>query len=271
LVEELHPERNISRNPLFQVTFQLFSSPRWLGVSSEQVLDLRSVEIGTAKFDLRFDLVVTPQGLNGFFEYNTALFDAATITRMIERLQALLEGIVANPALRLSEFPSYTEPKQERLPEDMLPLDSVLLGSPPLTPNVGVDHQALPAPNHRGAERGVSFVAPTTEVERTIATAWQEVLGLVQVGVGDNFFDLGGHSLLLVQLQSKLREVLGREVAILDLLRYPTVSALAKALRPEAGEALVFEIMQERVQKQRAAMSRRKPGNLGRTDSEAVT
>jgi hypothetical protein len=270
LVEALQPERDASRNPLFQVTFQLFSWPRWPGVSPEQMLDLRSVEIGTAKFDLRFDLMVTPEGLRGFLEYNTALFDAATITRMIGRLQTLLEGIVVNPAQRLSEFPPFAEAKQERRPKDMVPLASVPLASPLLTPNVKVDRQALAAPDHRGAERGISFVAPTTEVERTIATAWQGVLGLAQVGVGDNFFDLGGHSLLLVQLQSKLREVLGREVAILDLLRYPTVSALAKALRPETGEALVFEVMQNRAEKQRAAMSRRKPSNLGRTASDAV-
>jgi hypothetical protein len=270
LVEALKPERDTSRNPLFQVTFQLFSPPRWSGVSPEEVLSLRSVEVGTAKFDLRFDLMLDPPVLQGFFEYNTALFDAATITQMKGHLQALLESIVANPAQRLSEFFPLIGATYKRVPEDLLPLASVLPGSLRPTPNVQADRQALAASDRRRAEEGVSFEAPTTEVERTIASVWQEVLGVAHVGVGDNFFDLGGHSLLLVQLQSKLRQVLGREVAILDLLRYPTVSAMAKALRPETGEALGLEVMRERVQKQRAAMSRRKPGNLGRSNNETA-
>jgi amino acid adenylation domain-containing protein len=160
---------------------------------------------------------------------------------------------------------------QERLPEYMVPAAFVLLDALPLTPNGKVDRQALSVPDHHRAERGVSFVAPTTEVERMIAGVWQEVLGLAQVGVHDNFFDLGGHSLLLVRLQSKLHDVLQTEVAIIDLLRYPTVSALAKALSAEAGAALAFEGMQERAERQRAAMSRRKPGLAGKTASDTIT
>jgi hypothetical protein len=160
---------------------------------------------------------------------------------------------------------------QERLPEYMVPAAFVLLDALPLTPNGKVDRQALSVPDHHRAERDVSFVAPTTEVERKIAGVWQEVLGLAQVGVHDNFFDLGGHSLLLVRLQSKLHDVLQTEVAIIYLLRYPTVSALAKALSAEAGAALAFEGMQERAERQRAAMSRRKPGLAGKTASDTIT
>jgi Phosphopantetheine attachment site len=160
---------------------------------------------------------------------------------------------------------------QERLPEYMVPAAFELLDALPLTPNGKVDRQPLSAPDYHRAERGVSFVAPTTEVERVIAGVWQDVLGLAQVGVHDNFFDLGGHSLLLVRLQSKLHDMLHTEVAIIDLLRYPTVSALAKALSAEAGAALAFEGVQERVEKQRAAMSRRRPGLTGKTTSDTVT
>jgi acyl-coenzyme A synthetase/AMP-(fatty) acid ligase len=157
---------------------------------------------------------------------------------------------------------------QERLPAYMVPAAFVLLEALPLTPNGKVDRQALPAPDPRRPELEGRFVAPQTEVERTIAAVWQEVLGVAKVGIHDNFFDLGGHSLLLVRLQSKLRDVLPTEVAIIDLLRYPTVSALAQALSSEAGAARAFEGMQERVEKQRAAMSRRQPGAPERTARE---
>jgi SAM-dependent methyltransferase len=160
---------------------------------------------------------------------------------------------------------------QAQLPEYMVPSTFVLLEALPLTPNGKVDRQALPAPDHSRAAIGGSFVAPQTELERLIATVWQEVLGLEKVGVHDNFFDLGGHSLLLVRLQSKLRDVLHTEVAIIDLLRYPTVSALAKALSTEVGASLAFEDMRERVEKQRAAMSRRRPGLAGRIAGDTAT
>jgi Phosphopantetheine attachment site len=133
-----------------------------------------------------------------------------------------------------------------------------LLEALPLTPNRKVDRRALPVPEHRRFERG--FVAPQTDLERAIAVVWQEVLGLETVGVHDNFFDLGGHSLLIVRLQSRLREALRREVAIIDLLRYPTVRSLAKSFSPEQDQALSFEVVHERAGKQREAMSRQVNG-----------
>jgi len=75
--------------------------------------------------------------------------------------------------------------------------------------------------------RRAEYVAPRDEIARLIAAAWQEALGTERVGLHDNFFDLGGHSLLLVQVSSKLEKALGREVRIVDLFQYPTVGALA--------------------------------------------
>ena len=68
------------------------------------------------------------------------------------------------------------------------------------------------------------------------AGVWRDVLRLDEVGVDDNFFDLGGHSLLLVQVQAKLREALGREIAIVEMFQYPTIGAMASHLaRATAG------------------------------------
>jgi hypothetical protein len=127
---------------------------------------------------------------------------------------------------------------RERLPEYMVPSALVVLEALPLTQNGKLDRQALPAPeqSRSGVERG--FVAPRSELERAIAAVWKEVLGLERVGIHDNFFDLGGHSLLMVRLHHRLREVLPRDHSLMDLFGYPTVSALAEALAARGlGEA----------------------------------
>jgi Condensation domain/AMP-binding enzyme len=104
LVEELHPERDTSRNPLFQVVFQHISPLNSSGVRPEQMLDVNRVDTGTAKFDLRLDLLERSAGIDGFFEYSTDLFEAATIDRMVEHFQRLLRCITANPDQRISKF-----------------------------------------------------------------------------------------------------------------------------------------------------------------------
>jgi hypothetical protein len=92
-----------------------------------------------------------------------------------------------------------------------------------------VDRKALPKPDVLGAAGG--YAAPETATDRAIAEVWQEVLRVDRVGLHDNFFDLGGHSLLLMQVQGKLRRLLEREIPIVELFRHPTVVALGRHLR----------------------------------------
>jgi amino acid adenylation domain-containing protein len=115
LLEELRPPRDLSRNPLFQILFVLHNTP-------PQTLELpgltmRPVEIdpGTARFDVTLEFWETPDGLHGLFEYSTDLFEKATIARMAEHLQAILEGIVADPEQRLSRLPLLTADEHHRL------------------------------------------------------------------------------------------------------------------------------------------------------------
>ncbi|HEV2704610.1 MAG TPA: amino acid adenylation domain-containing protein [Pyrinomonadaceae bacterium] len=116
LVEELQPERDLSRNPLFQVTFQLFNAPT---VEQQQQAGAsevaRVVRRGTAIFDLVFTLTESPHGLAGGFEYDSDLFDAATIERMAEHFQTLLAAFVARPDTRLSELPLLSEAERRRM------------------------------------------------------------------------------------------------------------------------------------------------------------
>ncbi|HJX28443.1 MAG TPA: phosphopantetheine-binding protein, partial [Thermoanaerobaculia bacterium] len=114
------------------------------------------------------------------------------------------------------------------LPEPLIPSELIFLEAMPLTPHGKVDRRALPAPSGQGA--GVEHVAPRDETEQAVAAIWREALGVEKVGVHDNFFDLGGHSLVLARVHVLLKERLGREVSMVDLFRYPTVAALAKRL-----------------------------------------
>jgi amino acid adenylation domain-containing protein len=132
------------------------------------------------------------------------------------------EGAACDPA-ELRQF------LQERLAVYMVPAVYLLLERLPLTPNGKLDRKQLPDP--RGARRGgEEYFQPRTRVESTIAEIWRDLLQLEKVGAFDNFFDLGGHSLLILQVHARLEESLGREIAIVDLFRNPTVTALAKAL-----------------------------------------
>jgi amino acid adenylation domain-containing protein len=119
-----------------------------------------------------------------------------------------------------------------RVPDYMAPGAFVVLESLPLNANGKVDREALPAPDASYLPLH-GYVAPRTELERTISSLWQEFLGLEKVGIHDNFFDMGGHSLLMIRMQSRLQQSLHREIPIIELFRYPTVRSLALYLSVE--------------------------------------
>ena len=150
---------------------------------------------------------------------------------------------------------------KQRLPDYMTPTHFVVLAALPLTPNGKVDRRALPDPDTRGTPEEV-YVAPQTELEQSLAEIWQEVLRVERVGLHDNFFDLGGHSLLVVQVHHKLHERLQREVPVLELFKYPTISLLAKHLGPQASDTDGVESWLAQV-RQRVA-SRRHSAEAGR-------
>jgi amino acid adenylation domain-containing protein/non-ribosomal peptide synthase protein (TIGR01720 family) len=147
---------------------------------------------------------------------------------------------------------------KERLPEYMLPAAIVLLQTLPRTPQGKVDRRALPAPDGLRPDLEATYVAPQTEAERIIAGVWQEVLHIERAGIHDNFFDLGGHSLLMIQVHTKLREMLDSAVSMVDLFRYPTIGALATFVSRERDERPDFQPSQERAATRREAARRQK-------------
>jgi amino acid adenylation domain-containing protein len=120
------------------------------------------------------------------------------------------------------------------LPEPMVPSAWTVLPSLPLTPNGKVDLAALPPPGDSAAAAN-AYEEPRTVAERQIAEIWRDLLDIERVGLNDNFFDLGGHSLLMMRVQSRLRDQLGREVTMVDLFSHTTVGSLARLLTDAEG------------------------------------
>jgi len=144
----------------------------------------------------------------------------------------LVAYVVAHP--HAPPAAALLEQLKARLPEYMVPSAIVTMDELPLTPNGKVDRAALPAPSAAPADGA----QPRGELERAIAAVWREVLDVEAVGVNDNFFEIGGHSLLLATLHEKLEQALGRELALVDLFRSPTVRSFAALIGEQsAGEA----------------------------------
>ncbi|QDL10798.1 non-ribosomal peptide synthetase [Brasilonema octagenarum UFV-E1] len=146
---------------------------------------------------------------------------------------------------------------RQKLPEYMVPSTFVMLKALPLTPNGKVNRNALPEPDDHRPELEATYEPPRTQVEQTIANIWQQMLHVEKVGIHDNFFDLGGHSLLLVQIHAKLREVLNTNISIVNLFEYPTINSLAKYLTQEQTETSSFEESDKRAQSRIASRQSR--------------
>ncbi|MGA2354454.1 MAG: non-ribosomal peptide synthetase [Terriglobales bacterium] len=141
---------------------------------------------------------------------------------------------------------------QKKLPVYMVPSEFVVLNSLPLSPNGKVDRGALPAPQMVQAEVNKAPASPQTDLEQKIAAIWQRVLCLKQVSVDDNFFDLGGDSLQLLDAHAELQKIVNSSLTIIDLFEYTTISALAKYLTKNSSSSHMLDA-QERARKQQMA------------------
>jgi amino acid adenylation domain-containing protein/non-ribosomal peptide synthase protein (TIGR01720 family) len=141
--------------------------------------------------------------------------------------------LVAYIVARGGEEPGHSELRHflsARLLEHMIPSAFVLLDEMPLTPNGKINRRALPAPEALRPELEQRYVAPRNALEEALVDLWQEVLGLSPVGVRDNFFDLGGHSLSATRLLSKVRSIFRTELPLSVVFEATTIEALASAL-----------------------------------------
>jgi acyl carrier protein len=131
---------------------------------------------------------------------------------------------------------------RSRLPEYMVPDLFAVIPVVPLTPNGKLDRKALPPPRITSIQRDAPLDALMTPEQRRVAELWREVLRCEQVGLHDNFFDLGGHSLLLVRLHAGLKREFDQELSLVELFQRTTVAAQADRLSSlwRSGSAAVL-------------------------------
>ena len=147
---------------------------------------------------------------------------------------------------------------QQSLPEFMVPNDFIFLASIPLTPNGKIDRKALPKPEKRQRIANDKFVAPASDIEKTIATVFQEMLNLEKIGVNDDFFSLGANSLLIAQANNRLNQRLDSKVSLVAMYRYPTIAKLSGYLNGHSNDKQSAEQGEARAQQRKSAAASRR-------------
>ncbi|HEY0783316.1 MAG TPA: phosphopantetheine-binding protein, partial [Thermoanaerobaculia bacterium] len=224
---------------------------------------------GQVAFAGRADLQVKIRGFR---------IEPGEIEAALRRLPGVLEAVVLALATdagekrlvafvvpeRPDEAPAVADLRdalRRAVPAYMVPAAFVTLDRLPLTPNAKIDRRALarsaPQAGADGAEAG-AHVAPASALELQIAEVWRLVLGRERVSVQQNFFDLGGHSLLLVRLHARLEEKLERPLSLVELFNYPTVRAFAEHLARRDGAPQAIDETKSRAQRQIEAARRQK-------------
>ncbi|MEH2381360.1 MAG: amino acid adenylation domain-containing protein [Nostoc sp.] len=203
LIEELQPVRDSSYTLINQVMFVFQNTPEdnleFANLTLKEQFIARDTK-DTAEFDLELTLEETSTGIEGLLVYRTDLFEPATITKMIDNFQTLLEKITTNSNQRLAEL--------------------ILISEPPILTTQTV---ALPISK--------DFVTPRNSIEEVVLAIWKEILGLEQISTQDNFFELGGHSSQTLEVICKLQSAFPVELPLIYLFEKPTVVQLAEAIQ----------------------------------------
>jgi amino acid adenylation domain-containing protein/non-ribosomal peptide synthase protein (TIGR01720 family) len=214
------------------IVFQNYSS----GSATERLNESVTVDVADAPESTNYPLtltVVPGARLRLKMLYRPEQFEAANIRRVLSDLGVVLHAIVKTPRAKLSEITAQLAPP----------------------PAVAAGVRLTTAP---GAE-----TTPRTDMERTVAGIWQELFENPRINLEANFFDLGGHSLLLVQAHRKLQQAIGRNLPIVTLLQYSTVRSLARQLDGNGDSRLAARAVNERARRQQDAMARMKAARRG--------
>ena len=158
--------------------------------------------------------------------------DAVVVAKVRDSGEARLVAYLTSPAT-----PSTREMRrllQTKLPEYMIPSTFVFLDALPLTVNGKIDRRALPDPDSRRPELDTPFVAPRTDLENTVARIFSQCIGIEPVGIEDNLFELGGDSLTLGRVMTRLTATFEREIPMANLFASPSVAGVARLLEATA-------------------------------------
>lgn len=171
-----------------------------------------------------------------------AVQDAIAIVDEDSLTQKRLVGYVTAVAGSSLDVNQVQEYLKQCLPAYMVPKQLMVLDTIPLTPNGKVDKRSLPKPTFAIS---ANFIAPRTPLEKSLSELWCTVLGLEQVGIEDNFFDVGGTSILSLQVATRLTTQIGQPVRAVKLYQYPTIRTLAQYLSQSQQPAVVPSLKQQ--------------------------
>jgi amino acid adenylation domain-containing protein len=198
---------------------------------------------GTIEFVERLDNQVKIRGfrielgeIESALSQHEAVRDAVVIVREDIPGSKRLVAYITSSSDQLPNVNLIKSYLQDQLADYMIPAAIVVLDKIPLTPNGKADRRALPAPISAGV--GANFIAPNTAKERVLAEIWCGILGLEQVGIEDNFFDIGGTSLLGLQMVTRVQKQLGSKFRAVKLYQYPTIRTFAQYLDREEHKDL---------------------------------
>ena len=161
--------------------------------------------------------------------------DAVVLVQEDEKDDKRLVAYAIASAAQAPAVPAVLQWLGSKLPKALVPSMLMFLPEFPKTPNGKLDRRALPKPEQKSSATVGEGAA--SDLERQIAAIWADALGVPGVGMEDRFFDIGGHSLLMVEVHDQLRDKTGHTVALLDLFQYPTVRSLAQHIEQRAAEA----------------------------------
>jgi FkbH-like protein len=204
---------NLRRTPLTRCMFALQSTPSEPEVMSQLIMTSQEIDKKTADCDLSLFIEPKEETLVAAFEYKTDLFSDEAIEKMKEHFQHHLESLVADPDLRLASLPVLKEPNNALS----------------ITTNI----QAAKSQNN-GNGKAKILLAPRDDIEFKLKQIWEQVLDIQSLDIRDDFFALGGHSMLAVRLFAEIEKALGKKLPLAILFQAPTIEQLAKAIREEA-------------------------------------
>ncbi len=224
----------------------------------------RRLPDGSIEYSHRADNQVKIRGLRiELGEIEALLAECRAVSKCVVVMQEDQGGdkllsayLVAEPGavVKAAELRNYLRTK---LPVYMIPQHFIELDTIPLKLNGKVDRKALPPPG-KNRQLDQTYVAPGNEVEQAITSIWHELLHVEKVGVRDNFFDLGGHSLMLARMLNMLQESLNKELSIIDLFRNPTIESLAGFIAQAQNPEHIVEKAHDSARKQRTALIRQR-------------
>ncbi|ORY02001.1 amino acid adenylation [Basidiobolus meristosporus CBS 931.73] len=203
----------------------------------------RLMNDGNIQFVGRIDHQVKIRGyrielgeIDGVLQRNKSVAQSYVTTKSLSADEkSIVAYVVMSKEAPPLSLPSLTEYLASKLPKYMMPTAIIILDQMPLLPSGKLDFKALPNPGAQNTLSHVAYVAPRDFTEQCIAEAWQEVLNIERVGIYDNFFDLGGHSLSATKAISRIGHLFKKEIALKWIFEFPTVISLGQKVSEVLG------------------------------------